>query len=303
MRLSHYISDLLFQHDCVTIPGFGSFLGNYKSAEYDFKEEKFYPPFKQISFNSQIKNNDGFLAKHISKELNLSYEDSLKKIHQRVIDWNQKLQSQTIALKNIGELYLNSENKIVFSPSKTVNHLKDSFGLTTVYVSQLADYKSSNADTVKSIPTYFKPVQKSNLFKTAAIWGCLILGIGSLYYNVNNSIIEQQIAYEQEVRNQSKQIVQKAVFDLGSLPSIILNVKMEEKQYYVIAGAFRISDNAKKLALNLKEKGYDSKILPLNEKGLNPVSFSGYSDRNEAVVNLRLIQKKENKDAWLFKAK
>ena len=194
-------------------------------------------------------------------------------------------------------------NTVVFSPSKTVNHLKDSFGLTTVYVSQLADYKSSNADKVKSIPTYFKPVQKSNLFKTAAIWGCLILGIGSLYYNVNNNIIEQQIAYEQEVRNQSKQIVQKAVFDLGSLPSITLNVKMEEKQYYVIAGAFRVSDNAKKLALNLKEKGYDSKILPLNEKGLNPVSFSGYSDRNEAVVNLRLIQKKENKDAWLFKAK
>ena len=88
MRLSHYISDLLFQHDCVTSPGFGSFLGNYKSAEYDFKEEKFYPPFKQISFNSQIKDNDGFLAKHISKELNLSYEDSLKKIHQT--NFNQR---------------------------------------------------------------------------------------------------------------------------------------------------------------------------------------------------------------------
>ena len=34
MQLSLYISDLLFDHDCVTVPGFGSFLGNYKSAEY-----------------------------------------------------------------------------------------------------------------------------------------------------------------------------------------------------------------------------------------------------------------------------
>jgi hypothetical protein len=36
--------------------------------------------------------------------------------------------------------------------------------------------------------------------------------------------------------------------------------------------------------------------------GLSPVEFSGYFDRAEAVVNLRLVQEKENKDAWLFKA-
>ena len=299
MQLSNHISELLFKHDCVTVPGFGSFLGNYKSAEYDFKEQKFHPPYKQISFNAQIKDNDGLLAKLISLELNLSYDDALKKIHQEVIDWKQKLQYQTVQLKKIGELYLNSEKSIVFVPLKSVNHLKDSFGLTTLYVSQLNQDKS---DKVKNIPTYFKPVKKSNLFKTAAIWICLVLGLGSLYYNVNNNFIEQKIVQQQEARNQSKETVQKAVFDLGSLPSLTLNVKREVKQYYIIAGAFRVSNNAEKLVLNLKKKGYDSKILPLNEKGLSPVAFSGYSDRTEAVFNLRLVQEKENKDAWLFKA-
>ena len=299
MQLSNHISELLFKHDCVTVPGFGSFLGNYKSAEYDFKEEKFHPPYKQISFNAQIKDNDGLLAKLISLELNLSYDDALKKIHQEVIDWKQKLQYQTVQLKKIGELYLNSEKSIVFVPVKSVNHLKDSFGLTTLYVSQLNQDKS---DKVKNIPTYFKPVKKSNLFKTAAIWICLVLGLGSLYYNVNNNFIEQKIVQQQEARNQSKEAVQKAVFDLGSLPLLTLNIKREAKQYYIIAGAFRVSNNAEKLVLNLKKKGYDSKILPLNEKGLSPVAFSGYSDRTEAVFNLRLVQKKENKDAWLFKA-
>jgi len=299
MQLSNHISELLFKHDCVTVPGFGSFLGNYKSAEYDFKEQKFHPPYKQISFNAQIKDNDGLLAKLISLELNLSYDDALKKIHQEVLDWKQKLQHQTVQLKKIGELYLNSEKSIVFVPVKSVNHLKDSFGLTTLYVSQLTQDKS---DKVKNIPTYFKPVKKSNLFKTAAIWICLVLGLGSVYYNVNNDLIEQKIVQQQEARNQSKETVQKAVFDLGSLPLLTLNVKREAKQYYIIAGAFRVSNNAEKLVLNLKKKGYDSKILPLNEKGLSPVAFSGYSDRTEAVFNLRLVQKKENKDAWLFKA-
>ena len=301
MQLSNHISKLLFQHDCVTVPGFGSFIGNYKSAEYDFKEEKFHPPFKQISFNAQIKDNDGLLAKLISSELNLSYDDALKKIHQEVISWSQKLQSQTLLLKSIGELYLNSEKSIVFVPIKTVNHLKDSFGLAPIYISQLTQ-KSIDSDKIKHIPAYLKPVNQSNFFKTAAIWTCLILGLGAVYYNVNNDLVEQKIAQQQEARNQSKQAVQKAVFDLGSLPSLTLNVKREAKQYYIIAGAFRVTNNAKNLVLSLKKKGYDSKILPLNDKGLSPVAFSGYSDRNEAVVNLRLVQKKENKDAWLFQA-
>ena len=301
MQLSNHISKLLFQHDCVTVPGFGSFIGNYKSAEYDFKKEKFHPPFKQISFNAQIKDNDGLLAKLISSELNLSYDDALKKIHQEVISWSQKLQSQTLLLKSIGELYLNSEKSIVFVPIKTVNHLKDSFGLAPIYISQLTP-KSIDSDKIKHIPTYLKPVNQSNFFKTAAIWTCLIFGLGAVYYNVNNDLVEQKIAQQQEARNQSKQAVQKAVFDLGSLPSLTLNVKRKAKQYYIIAGAFRVTNNAKNLVLSLKKKGYDSKILPLNDKGLSPVAFSGYSDRNEAVVNLRLVQKKENKDAWLFQA-
>ena len=301
MQLSNHISKLLFQHDCVTVPGFGSFIGNYKSAEYDFKEEKFHPPFKQISFNAQIKDNDGLLAKLISSELNLSYDDALKKIHQEVISWSQKLQSQTLLLKSIGELYLNSEKSIVFVPIKTVNHLKDSFGLAPIYISQLTQ-KSIDSDKIKHIPAYLKPVNQSNFFKTAAIWTCLIFGLGAVYYNVNNDLVEQKIAQQQEARNQSKQAVQKAVFDLGSLPSLTLNVKREAKQYYIIAGAFRVTNNAKNLVLSLKKKGYDSKILPLNDKGLSPVAFSGYYDRNEAVVNLRLVQKKENKDAWLFQA-
>jgi len=63
MQLSKFISELLIEHDCVTVPGLGSFLGNFKSAHYDLENEKFYPPSKQISFNSQIKVNDGLLAK------------------------------------------------------------------------------------------------------------------------------------------------------------------------------------------------------------------------------------------------
>jgi hypothetical protein len=295
MLLSNHISKLLFDHDCVTVPGFGSFLGNYKSAQYDFKEQKFYPPSKQISFNSQIKDNDGLLAKEISIDLDLSYDESVKKIHHAVLSWKRQIKSGTIILKNIGELYLNSEDKIIFIPSNELNHLKESFGLPTVFISDIEEIKSFPKNTAINLES-----KKKNYFIQAAIWTFLIVGLSSLYINEKNNILERELAYEQEYRKQTKQKVQKAVFDLGSLPSLTFKVKLKQKKYFIIAGAFRISQNAENLVLNLKQKGYNASRLGLNEKGLNPVAFTSFVNRNDAVSKLRLIQQKENKDAWIF---
>jgi len=304
MQLSNHISKLLFDHDCVTVPGFGSFLGNYKSAGYDYKEEKFYPPFKQISFNSQIKDNDGLLAKEISKSLNISYDDAVKKIHLSVLSWTKKIKSETIVLKNIGELFMSEKKKVLFLPNRELNHLKESFGLSDVFISLPEKHKSFSGHKNHEIPSYFKlEKKKKNYLAQAAIWVCLVIGLSSIYINGKNDLINKEIAFEQEVRNQTKLKVQKAVFDLGTLPALTLNIEMKQKKFFIIAGAFRVPQNAKNLVFNLKEKGYNASLLSLNEKGLSPVAFNSFLNREEAVSELRLIQKKENKDAWIFEGR
>ena len=297
MQLSLYISDLLFEHDCVTVPGFGSFLANYKSAHYDLSQEKFSPPFKQISFNSQIKDNDGTLAKYVSKKLEITFDEAVKEIHQIVLSWSIKVKTETIILKNLGEIYFSSDDKMVFVPDNSVNHLKDSFGLSPIFVRQIKDKSSSNVVSLEKK----KPVK--SFYKTAAVWTLLIIGLGAaLYVNQRNNFLEKQIALEEEYRNQTIEEVQKAVFNFGELPPLTINVKVKKKKYYIIAGAFRINQNAKNLVSNLKRKGYDATILGLNDKGLSPVSFSSFTNRKKAVVQLRIIQKKENKDAWIFES-
>ena len=295
MQLSKFISELLLEHDCVTVPGLGSFLGNFKSAHYDLENEKFYPPSKQISFNSQIKANDGLLAKFISEKSGLNYDDSLKEIHQEVLKITLNLKKESVLLKDIGELNLNKEENIVFTPLKTKNFLKDYFGLSPIFIKELTQENSLNKKEI-----VLKSKLRSKFYQTAAVWACLIFGASSIYYNVNNDLLEQKLAYEQDLRQESFSKVQKAVFDLGSLPSLTINVKRQASQFYVIAGAFRITKNAENLVSSLKMKGYDSRILPLNEKGLTPVAFEGFSQRKAAVTSLREIQAKENKNAWIF---
>ena len=299
MQLSKLVSELLVEHDCVTVPGLGSFLGNFKSAHYDLENEKFYPPSKQISFNSQIKANDGLLAKHMSEKSNTEYDLSLKEIHQEVIKITLSLKKQSVELKDIGELNLNKEGNIVFTPSLAKNFLKDSFGLSPIYIKELSKEEGFNKKEISFKPKV-RSIKKSKFYQSAAVWACLIFGASSIYYNINNDLLEQKLAYEQNLRNESFSKVQKAVFDLGSLPSLTININRKASQFYIIAGAFRVSKNAENLVATLKEKGYDSKVLPLNEKGLSPVAFEGFSNRVEAVKGLRSIQKKENKDAWLL---
>lgn len=72
MDIAVYIRELLLDHDCVILPDFGGFIGNYVPAHYD-SSNNFYPPTKQISFNKQLCHNDGLLIGKVSKSLTLNY--------------------------------------------------------------------------------------------------------------------------------------------------------------------------------------------------------------------------------------
>ena len=68
MTLDHYISDLLEDHDCVIIPDFGGFIGNYASARINPVNHRIDPPFRKITFNKLLVHNDGLLAAYIAKK-------------------------------------------------------------------------------------------------------------------------------------------------------------------------------------------------------------------------------------------
>ena len=74
--ITAFIRELLFGHDCVIVPGFGGFIGNYTPARIDKKTGTFYPPVKQISFNRNLNHNDGLLVGRISGSSGINYGDA-----------------------------------------------------------------------------------------------------------------------------------------------------------------------------------------------------------------------------------
>jgi nucleoid DNA-binding protein len=132
MRIDQPISQLLYRYQCVTVPGFGAFLTEIKSAQLVEISNTFYPPKKVISFNVNVKNNDGLLANHIAQTERLSYAEAVEQIEDAVQNWKKELHtSNSVSIKNIGKLSLNTENNIIFEPLESLNYLTDAFGLAS----------------------------------------------------------------------------------------------------------------------------------------------------------------------------
>lgn len=130
MKIEQYISELLYNYDCVIVPGLGGFVANYKSATVQPMQHTFYPPSKGISFNKNLNNNDGLLANFIAQKDAVSYDVALKQIEDKVAKINRNLKlKQHVLLQEIGTLFLDRENRIQFEPENTTNYLLESYGL------------------------------------------------------------------------------------------------------------------------------------------------------------------------------
>jgi hypothetical protein len=298
MTLATYINDLLYRYDCVIVPDFGGFVTNRIGAKVNNYTHTFTPPKKLITFNKLLKHNDGLLANYIASAENISFEKASTAISLAVIKWQNELQSKSVEIDKLGVLSLNKERQIIFEPTNSVNYLRESFGLSTVVSSAISRYTEQVKPLIpatvdekkKGIPSFIKYAATAAILLTLSISG---------YKGYQENIQKESLAV-QEKAIQKK--IQSATFIISNpLPTINLNViKEKAKPFHVIAGAFQFIENAEKKVAQLKAKGFDAKVVGVNNWGLTQVAFNSYSDRNEATNNLYKIQKTVSKDAWLL---
>ena len=302
MQLAKHISQLLYRYDCVTVPGFGAFLGEPVSARLNETDQVIYPPSKKISFNSQLQSNDGLLANAVAQAEQVSYEQAVRSIHREVVRWKSLLhQGESLSLDRLGVFTLNTEKNTVFTPSEKYNHLKASFGLTPISAYKL-DRKAVAPPYIAEplpIPTASEP---SGIFRyVAAAAVAFVIGYAG-FYSYQDFSQDQLLAQEASLRLEAQNEVQKAVFDLGDLPVLKINPPVVEQQYHIIGGAFGVPSNAERYVITLQSKGYTgAQQLSPNKRGLHPVSLGSFTDKKSAIAFLRQVQQGDIKDAWLFK--
>lgn len=310
MQLETYISDLLYRYDCVTIPEFGAFLTNRVSAKVHETTHAFYPPKKVLSFNEQLQHNDGLLCSYMAEVEKIPYEMALQKVSKQVKSIKSFLvEGETLHFDAIGDLVLNAEGKIIFEPSYHVNYLTDAFGLSQ-FTSQNVTrevYKETVESLEKVIPITVTPEkrkeEKSRPYLKYAAIALIALTLGgfaaSTYY-VDQIETHNKVA--QEAANEQLDVkIQEATFVIDNpLPAATLTVDKQQGNYHIIAGAFRVKENADKKVEQLQALGYKARNIGANKYQLHEVVYSSHQTNAEAMLALRDIRKTDNAQAWLL---
>jgi len=309
--IEKHISALLYRYQCVTVPGLGAFLTEICPAYLDSGTHTFYPPKKLVSFNANVKNNDGLLANHIALQEKISYSEAVAAINAAVDRWKQSLNNfDVITLKNLGEMGLNNEGSLVFSPDTPVNYLTEAFGLSAIAspaVKRELYRPEAEAAEEKDVVVFAPERRRSySYLKYAAVFAVLMSagGAGLKVYN-DNRVANQTLAVQNAVQQKVEQQIQQATFFIDNpLPAAVtlplkeaVAVKMP---YHVVAGAYKSEANADKAMADLKTKGFKARRLKANKFGLFPVLYGSFEHYSEAKKTMREIHTTGDKEAWIL---
>lgn len=131
MKIAGYIADLLYEHECVVIPGLGGFISRDHRASVHPVKHYFKPPGREIVFNPYLRTNDGLLLSYIARFEQLSYQEARGKLDRFVLKCLSVLDDgKRINFRKIGSISYNKDKQIVFEPDERYNYLSESFGLT-----------------------------------------------------------------------------------------------------------------------------------------------------------------------------
>jgi len=182
--ISGQIRELLFRHDCVIVPGFGAFIGNYFPARTDRKEGLFEPPSRKITFNRHLTGNDGLLIGHISSVMAVGYAGA----REIVSEWSEDLRRRIMAdrpvtIDLLGTFTLNYERAIIFEPDLTVNYLLSSYGLSAYYRQPVSGFDVRKKALEKRHEHAVSQPTMRSLLARAAVIGPILIALALVPFN------------------------------------------------------------------------------------------------------------------------
>lgn len=335
METVKIIRELLYEHDCVIIPGFGAFIGNYVPAHFDRVKNEFQPPFKQIGFNRRLNHNDGLLAGSISRAKQIGYVDAKRIADEFAESLNKKIQKKAVVeLAGIGRFIPDKSGKVSFEQDSAANFFPDSFGLTAFHIQprDSADVARKKIKRFKDKAIQHNAVKKRK-YALVAYLGVPVLAAAialTVFYSdsvrnfnvdisslnpfsarvesapANDPLVSSEVADEKapEIAASMKEMASKktALYYEETKSSATDKVIIPESSivHYLVAGSFKNYENAVNLKSDLEEQGFSAEILDFGNDFYR-VAMASFSDRERAIGELyKLRSVKEFESVWLL---
>ena len=152
-QLSVYIESLLLSHDCVVLPRVGAFITKCIPARYDDRDKLFLPPIRTVSFNSQLRTDDGLLTAAIAKANTCSYTQAASILSGYISSMQHQLWQQGCCeLGSVGTFCLNEDGELHFTAMQAGTVCPMYYGLDALALPPLVSATAPVAEAESPAP-------------------------------------------------------------------------------------------------------------------------------------------------------
>jgi cell division septation protein DedD/nucleoid DNA-binding protein len=334
MNLALFLRELLLEHDCVVMPGFGGLVANYRHARLNRVSHVIYPPAKQIAFNRNLSQNDGLLYKHVSDQLGISYAESREMVDRYTAALLNRLgRGEQLALDGIGVFFQDSRRLIQFIPSEQENFLLASYGLHPVQLVPIVAEKPVSEEVIpeeESVRTLPVPTRNWAWKVAAGIAIPLLLATGWLAgeqlfghsnqqqfsfrfwdWNQKPAVYSPRVEHskaevlpaiaEEPLATETASVTASETISKEDTPAPDSNVSSNAPggNLLLIAGAFQVEANADNLIQQLQAKGIQASRAGMRGP-LHLVSVGSFSDRQRAKEVQSELKNSQGLKCWIY---
>lgn len=304
--LNAYLRDLLVLHDCVILPDFGGFVGNYKSAE-KAENDYFNPPQKAIAFNPQLQHSDGLLANTITAIENITYDEAMQRIAAFTANLKKELKATGFYnIPSVGKLERGEQGRIFFTPDTTTNLLLSPVGM---YAFRSTPHTNLQATVSPKQSTPQGRIVAMPVLRKVLVAGVSGFALLSLLLNPGNfenlslaslapsiEVNHNQITAPETTNTSTEIPTRETVTD-----EVTEVVSPTIKKYHVIVGCFSMEKNATIQKSQLEAKQIATVIFPYSQE-LTAVSAGSFSTFEEAKILMDELRSSGNApSAWVLK--
>nr|WP_321453684.1 SPOR domain-containing protein [uncultured Carboxylicivirga sp.] len=305
--IEQHISNLLYTHECVIIPDFGAFVASTMGAQIDKDKNILLPPSKEIGFNRSLSHNDGLLISTFAQLKGITY--SLAKIE--VEQFRLKIVDQLelgleVKLEKIGTLKRDAIGNVQFTSNAIENYLTDSFGLTSFHFTPEVHVKPVKENV--QVRRLLRPLTQKQI--AAAV--TLLIGLFALAPKMTDSAIDQNYSAASAIDYlmTSQPAKEDLIIDAKTFTesakaedlTIEENTIKEENHFFIIAGSFKLENQANKFLEQIKLKGEQQAFVLKSPNNRYRVALDGFANKPEAVNTMNNYRTKEDfKTVWVLK--
>lgn len=336
LHTTERIAELLYEHDCLIVPGLGAFVSSRRPAVIDKKRGLLFPPCKEIVFNKSLCHNDGVLVGYVAEAYGVSIDEANGMVVSFVEEVKRQLKARgSVALEGVGVLRMFG-TEVSFVADSDVNYLVESYGLSA---QPICVKPSANVVKMRNY-AYLKHVAAS----VAVLVGLMMVAPETRDASVENGYSQANIAAEAfNVPIVSTVVSSRAMGDVavnaensvevldnaagvdagsamgvsagsgsniaedasseGNMVSEVSREDEKDEKFYIIVGSFRTEREADTYISSMVARGV-SGLDKLPSNGRYRVSAGCFETHAEAVRNnksFRNISGFEN--AWVLRDK